>query len=373
MTNRRPSQRGGLGYAAICDALRARVARGELRPGDRLAPMRELAAELGVNVNTVARAYAELAREGVLVSQAGGGTHVAADPQGAPYQQAREARLHDIVGRAVLQALGLGYRPEQVEAAVVAQAGRWRSQEGHAPSPPLAETPLVFVGSHDLTIELLASRLALRQPPIHLQARYAGSLEGLLSLARGEAHLAGCHLLDEQTGEYNAPFVVRLLPGRAVTLVTLALREQGLIVRPGNPKSIGGPADLARPDVAVAARQYGSGTRALLDYRLRQAGISPEALPAGTRAYDTHLAVAGAIAGGVADVGLGIRAAARAYGLDFIPLATERYELAIPERRLAEPNIRAVLETLDDEGFRRAAEALGGYDLSVTGRRRTIG
>jgi molybdate-binding protein/DNA-binding transcriptional regulator YhcF (GntR family) len=337
-----------------------------------LAPVRELAAELGVNVNTVARAYAELAREGVLVGQAGSGTRVAAEPEGALYRQAREARLQDIVGRAVLHALGLGYRPEQVEAAVVAQIGRWRVHADRASAPSPADAPVLFVGSHDLTLDLLAARLALREPLIHLDARWTGSLEGLLALARGEAHLAGCHLLDEQTGDYNAPFVARLLPGRVVTLVTLALREQGLIVQRGNPKGVVTPADLARPDVAVAVRQYGSGTRALMEYLLRQGGIASDVLQAGTRTYDTHLAVAGAVAGGVADVGLGIRGAARAHDLDFIPVATERYELAIPERHLANAGVQALLETLDDEAFRRTAEALGGYDLSETGQRRTI-
>ncbi|MBA2451204.1 MAG: GntR family transcriptional regulator [Chloroflexi bacterium] len=373
MTKIPGERRGTIGYADIGDMLRARVARGELRPGDRLVPVRELAGQLRVNVNTVARAYAELARQGVVVTHAGGGTHVAAPAEGALFREAREARLRELVGSAVLQALGLGYRPEQIEAAVLGQLARWQAVEPPAPAreQPVEQT-VVFAGSHDLTLDLLAARLRRRDLPVWLTATYGGSLEGLMALARGEAHLAGCHLLDEQTGDYNAPFVTRLLPGRPVALVTLALREQGFLLRPGNPKRIQAPADLARPDVAVAARQRGSGTQVLLEHELRRIGITLEAVRTGDRAYATHLAVAGAVAEGGADVGLGIRGAARAYGLDFIPIATERYELAIPERLLDQPSVQAVLATLVDDDFRRTVHELGGYDVAETGRRRMV-
>jgi putative molybdopterin biosynthesis protein len=193
-----------------------------------------------------------------------------------------------------------------------------------------------------------------------------------MALAREETHLAGCHLLDEQTGEYNAPFVARLLPGRPVVLVTLALREQGLIVRAGNPKAIRALRDLARADVIVATRQRGSGTQVLLEHELRRAGLAPAAVKTGDRVYRTHVAVAGAVAEGGADVGLGIRGAARAYGLDFVPLATERYELALPEHLLDQPGPRALLSILAEEDFKRTVQELGGYDVSEMGRRRRV-
>jgi putative molybdopterin biosynthesis protein len=373
MTSRPTGQRGGLGYAQIGDLVRARIARGELKPGDRLAPVRELAAELGVNVNTVARAYADLAREGVVVTHAGGGTHVAPQPEGALYQRAREGRLGEIVGSAVLQALGLGYRPEQIEAALLGQLARWQVETPAEPTRPKpAEQTVLFAGSHDLTLDLLAARLQRREPPVWLQTEFSGSLEGLMALAHDQAHLAGCHLLDEQTGEYNAPFVARLLPGQPIVLVTLALREQGLMVRPGNPKAIRTLADLVRPDVAVALRQRGSGTQVLLEHELRRAGLGSTAPRAGQRVYGTHVAVAGAVAEGGADVGLGIRGAARAFGLEFLPIATERYELALPERLLDQPAVSAVLATLDDEDFKRTVQELGGYDVAETGRRRLV-
>ncbi len=372
MTIQRRSRGGALGYAQIGDLVRARVARGELQAGDRLTPVRELAAELGVNVNTVARAYADLAREGVVVAHAGGGTHVATQPAGTGYLQVREARLREMLGGPILQALGLGYRAEQIEATVVTLLGRWRVDQTPALRVPLPQETVILAGSHDLTLDLLAARLRLRQPAVQVDARYGGSLEGLIALARDEAHLAGCHLLDEQSGDYNAPFVSRVLPGREIALVTLALREQGLLTRPGNPKGLRACADLGRADLTVAVRQRGSGTQVLLEHELRRSGVPIGQIQSGDREYETHLALAAAIAGGAADVGLGIRGAARAFGLEFIAVATERYELAIPAHRLEEPGIRAVLDILGQDDFLNAARELGGYDVSETGRQRMV-
>jgi molybdate-binding protein/DNA-binding transcriptional regulator YhcF (GntR family) len=361
------------GYAGIRDMLWARIARGELQAGDRLPSVRELAGQLGVNVNTVARAYAELAREGAVVAQAGGGTRVAPLPEPGLFQQARDARLNELMSSTVLQALGLGYRPEQVAAAVLGQLARWRAAEPAQPAPERrAERAIVFAGSHDLTIDLLAARVQRREPPTWLSTSFEGSLAGLMALARGEAHLAGCHLLDEQTGEYNTPFVARLLPGQSVVLATVALREQGLIVRAGNPLGVSSVADLARPELTVAVRQRGSGTQVLLEHELRARGIDPSTLRDSNRVYGTHVAVAGTVAEGGADVGLGIRSAARVYGLDFVAVATERYELAIPERLVDEPGLQSILATLEEDDFRRTVRELGGYDVSETGRRRLV-
>lgn len=374
MTSQASALRGGLGYQQIADLLRARVARGELRPGDRVTSVRELAGQVGVNVNTVARAYAELAREGVLVSHAGGGTRVAATAEAGLFQRARQARLQELVGGVVLQTLGLGYRPEQIEAALLGQLTRWSAVEPpERVEPSLDESAVLFAGSHDPTLDLLAARLRRRDPPVWLSTTFTGSLEGLMALAHDEAHLAGCHLLDEQTGDYNAPFVARLLPGQAVLLVTLAQREQGLIVRSGNPFDIATVADLLRPGVSFAGRQRGSGTQVLLEFGLRRAGLDPAALQTDGRVYRTHSAVAGAVAEGGATAGLGIRAAARAFGLDFVPVATERYELAIPERLIEQPGPRAVLATLEEDGFQRTVRELGGYDIAQAGQRRRVG
>jgi putative molybdopterin biosynthesis protein len=234
------------------------------------------------------------------------------------------------------------------------------------------ESTVLVVGSHDVALDVLADFLRRAHPSAALASAHVGSLGGLLALHRGEAHMAGIHLLDEATGEYNVPYVRRHLPDRAVTLVTLAHREQGLLVPPGNPKKIQTIADLARPGVRFINRQRGAGTRLLLDYELRRAGISPGQIQGYDREVYTHMAVAVAVATGAADVGLGILAAARAMGLDFVPVAHERFDLAIPEDYLSAPGVGQVLAVLERDDFRRAVAALGGYDLSRTGTRLSV-
>lgn len=234
------------------------------------------------------------------------------------------------------------------------------------------EGTVLIVGSHDVALDVLADFLRREYPSAALASAHVGSLGGLLALHRGEAHMAGIHLLDETTGEYNVPYVRLHLPGRAVTLVTLAHREQGLLVPPGNPKRIQTVADLARPGVRFINRQRGAGTRLLLDYELRRAGISPGQIGGYDREVYTHMAVAVTVATGAADVGLGILAAARAMGLDFVPVAHERFDLAIPDEHLAAPGVQQVLAVLERDDFRRAVAALGGYDLSRTGTRLSV-
>ena len=179
--------------------------------------------------------------------------------------------------------------------------------------------------------------------------------------------MAGAHLLDEESGIYNVSYIRRYLPGIGVRLVNLVLREQGLIVAPGNPKAIRGIEDLARPDVTFINRQAGSGTRILLDYRLRQLGIDP----AGIRGYETdeytHMAVAVAVLSGAADAGLGIHAAARALGLDFIPVVTEQYDLVIPEAHFNTDKVQVLLAVIGSGAFQKRVAALGGYSTEKTG------
>jgi len=220
---------------------------------------------------------------------------------------------------------------------------------------------IVAIGSHDLTLDLLADELGRRAPGWRLSSANVGSLGGLLALGRGEAHLVGSHLLDAETGEYNVGYIRRLLPGSPVVLLGFVQRQQGLIVSKGNPKGIHALADLARPDVIFLNRQRGAGTRVLLDYRLRQAGINPRAIQGYERQEFTHLAVAAAVASGAADCGLGILAAARALGLDFVPLDHERYDLVIPACFYDDGSLDVLLAIIRDPAFAARVEALGGY------------
>ncbi len=241
--------------------------------------------------------------------------------------------------------------------------------------PDTVERTIVAIGSHDLSLDLLAQHLAERSPGLRLSSANAGSLGGLIALRRGECHLAGSHLLDPESGEYNWPYVRRYLPDLPVVLVTLVRREQGLIVAPGNPLGITGLADLARPEVRFVNRQRGAGTRVLLDYHLERLGIAPEQVRGYRREEITHLAVAVAVASGVADCGLGIRAAAQALGLDFVPVAWERYDLVIPrtfyEEARAGGLLAPLLDLLHDDRFRQAIAALPGYDPTPMGEEPT--
>jgi putative molybdopterin biosynthesis protein len=231
--------------------------------------------------------------------------------------------------------------------------------------PSEIERTLVHIGSHDLCLDLLAQFLA--DAGRRFTSANAGSLGGLMALRRGDAHLAGSHLLDPATGEYNVSYVKQYLPDLPVVLLTFMHREQGLIVAPGNPKRISGLADLARDDLHYVNRQRGAGTRVLLDYHLDKLGIAPERIQGYRREEYTHLAVAVAVQSGAADCGLGIAAAARALNLDFIPLAQERYDLVIPRVHYESDLLRPLLDLISGPNLRRAIAGLPGYDTTHMG------
>lgn len=235
---------------------------------------------------------------------------------------------------------------------------------------PLAEVEntIVAIGSHDLTLDLMSSLLRRVPSSVNLSSSHIGSLGGLIALRRGEAHLAGSHLLDEATGEYNVSYIERYLSGVPVVLVNLVGRVQGLIVKRGNPCQIHSLEDLLRPDLTFVNRQRGSGTRVLLDYKLRELGATPEDVCGYQREEYSHLAVAAAVNGGSADVGLGILSAARALDLDFIPLLNEQYDLVIPRAHYESDLLQPLLGLLSSEEFQQAVEALGGYDITRMGQ-----
>jgi putative molybdopterin biosynthesis protein len=233
--------------------------------------------------------------------------------------------------------------------------------------PAEVANTIVVTGSHDLALDLLASHLRGFAPDIRLTSANVGSLGGLLALKRRDAHMAGSHLLDEETGEYNWPFVERLLPGEDILLVNLAYRDQGMIVLPGNPQELRSLDDLTRPDVRFVNRQKGSGTRVLLDYHLKQRGIQPERIVGYEREEYTHMAVAADVLSGTATVGLGILAAARALGLEFIPLFKERYDLVVPRRHWESALFEPLRQTLASPAYREAVVDLGGYDVTNMG------
>jgi len=232
-------------------------------------------------------------------------------------------------------------------------------------APTELERTIFAIGSHDLTLDVVAHFLSERNR--RLVSSNVGSLGGLVALKRGEGHFGGSHLLDPETGEYNLSYIEQYLPDTPLKLVSWVRREQGLLVAKGNPKRIESLADLAREDVSYVNRQRGAGTRVLLDYHLKQLGISSEQVQGYDQVEYTHLAVAAAVLSGRADCGLGVAAAAQALELDFIPLYQEQYELVIPKAHLEGDLLAPLFDLMHDKNFRQAVAAMRGYDVSYMG------
>jgi putative molybdopterin biosynthesis protein len=228
------------------------------------------------------------------------------------------------------------------------------------------EGTLLAMGSHDPMLDLLGQYYAASAAGYRLASTNVGSLGGLVALRRREAHVAGIHLFDPESAAYNLPYIRKYLPDVEVQLITFAHREQGLIVAQGNPLGIASLDDL--PRVRYVNRQRGAGTRILLDYELEQRGISADQVSGYDHEEYTHLAVAAAVASGIADCGLGVRNAALAMNLDFVPVTWERYDLVIPQAHLEDPKVRAFMEVLTSDSFKAALGQQAGYDISETGK-----
>ena len=223
---------------------------------------------------------------------------------------------------------------------------------------------VMVTGSHDLILDVLGDMMPNLYPGMHVSSTHVGSMGGLMALQRGEAHVAPTHMLDEATGSYNIPYLKKLMKEPTV-LVKGVGRVQGIMVKKGNPLNIQSIEDLKK--VRFVNRQRGAGTRLLLDYKLKQLGISPDELNGYEHEVATHMAVAALVNSESADAGLGIRSAAVAMDLDFIPVGDEEYDFAIPVRFMQEPHIQAFLELLRSDAFHARLAELGGYTWDHAG------
>ncbi len=324
-----------------------------------------MTAQWHCTVGTVQRAYQELARQGLVISRAGQGTHVLKAPQPGSDTPLRRASMVHRAEAFLLEMLTAGYTLEEIDAAIDQAKERWQII---ARQPQAAEeNTLRFAGSHDPVLAWLATHFPQIVPRFHLTLGFTGSLGGLIALAQGKADLAGCHLWDEQTDSYNEPFVRRLLPGKRVALVTLAHRRLGLMQRNDSPYSVASLVDLAQPGLTFANRQAGSGTRVWLDAALAKQGIAAEGIKGYAKELDTHFEVAAAVAEGRADAGFGLETAAQSYGLAFTYLVRERYDLVIPAENMARPSVSRLVDWLGSPAARQAIASLTGYDLEETG------
>ena len=230
------------------------------------------------------------------------------------------------------------------------------------------ERTILCTGSHDLSLDLLNDYLRRHDPAFPLASTHVGSLGGIMAIREGMCHIAGSHLLDPADGSYNTSYIRKYLPGRDVRIITLVHREQGFIVPRGNPRKISGIKDLFADNCTFINRQAGSGTRVLLDYELNRHGLDPDGIIGYSQDEYTHMAVAVAVLSGKADTGLGIKSAANALGLDFVPLVEERYDLLIPGALFETPMIQAIVQIINTASFQQTVEQLGGYSTRDTGK-----
>lgn len=227
---------------------------------------------------------------------------------------------------------------------------------------------LVVIGSHDPLLDELADMLHLGDPRLYMSSSHVGSMGGIMAIRRGEAHMAGCHLLDTADGTYNRSFIRKYFPKGDVKLVSCVGRQQGLMVARGNPLNIRSFADISRQGIHYVNRQKGSGTRILTDYLCSREKVEPSDVYGYTREELTHTSVAAQIACGSADVGMGIYSAAKLYDLDFIPICIEEYDLIIPDHAWDSPMVQQLLTILRSDAFREKILSMGGYTIDHPGQ-----
>lgn len=250
-----------------------------------------------------------------------------------------------------------------------AKARAFIFQEMILPENP-EKNAIPVLGSHDLALEAVSNHLQQKEnAQLNLIMLPIGSLDGLIALRQGRARIAGCHLLDVESGEYNIPFVRHLFPEQDIALVTLAHREQGLIITKGNPKQITSLQDLIRDNIRMVNRNKGSGTRLWLDGTLSNLALPSENLRGYKQEVQTHTAVAQAVLEGRADVGLGLQAAASKLDLDFVPLFQERFDLVLFEEQLEDKRIAPLFDFLNSAAFRKIVQNLGGYQTEHSGEK----
>lgn len=354
-------------YEKIAESIRQQILDGRITPGERLDSVREMASKWNCTPGTVQRAYQLLVQQGLITSHAGQGTKVVDDIEHAIYQDVPLRRVA-LVHRAeayFLEMLTSGYTIPEIEDAMRQAMDRWRVVRQR---PAHRDEHIVsFSGSHDIGISWIASHFSDIYPGHQMELQFVGSLGGLIALAEDNADIAGSHLWDEESRSFNAPFIRRILPGRVVALVTIAKRRIGLVLPSGNPAKIKGLEDLNRDGLRFINRQPGSGTRVWLDIALNKLRIPTGEIHGFENEVNTHYAVARAIADGEADVGIGLETVAKSYGLEFILLWHDRYDLIIPESKISIPAIGALVNWLGGESSKELITSLGGYDVEETG------
>lgn len=362
-------------YQRLAESIRRDILDGKLHPGDQLPSIRQMTAEWDCTPGTVQRAYQALTLQGLASTLAGKGTFVSHEVNQRRMQAEAPLRQASMVHRAetfLLESLASGYNLEEIQRSLNLAMDRWRSlqQTSAAPAPPT--DTIRFSGSHDMAVAWLANNLPQILPGIRLEAHYSGSLGGLMALAEGTADLAGCHLWDAETHTYNDAFLRKLFPGKDLLAIHLADRNLGWILQLGNPYHVQTVEDLVQPGLRFVNRQSGSGTRVWLDAALQSAGIPAEQVSGYNHAKATHSEFARAIAEDQADVGLGLESAAADFGLEFILLIQEQYDLVAFAQVGESLPISTLINWLHTPDARALVASLPGYDATHTGEMREL-
>ena len=357
-------------YDTIAETFRRQILSGEIKTGERLPSVRSVAGKWACTIGSVQKAFQQLSDQGLVSSRAGQGTFVVYGTSSNQFLPFRRVNLLHRSEAFLLEVLGAGYEPVEIEETVREGLDRFRViRPNNTPAP---KNILRFNGSHDLAIAWIASHFKEIAPGWVLELNFTGSLRGLMALENNQAEIAGCHLWDEETNSYNLPFIQKLLPGKHLEVVTLCTRSIGLMVAPGNPMMIRSLEDLARPGLKFLNRQDGSGIRVWLDAQIRKLGISSAKINGYADEVSTHSEVALAIAEKRVDAGIGIEAAAGQYGLDFLPLTKEQYDLVFPELIIHHPAVVKLLGWLAGTDARKEIAGIPGYEVEKTGNRYTI-
>jgi molybdate-binding protein/DNA-binding transcriptional regulator YhcF (GntR family) len=352
-------------YLQIAASIRRDIASGMYKSGDALPSIRRMTETWHCTIGTIQRAFQKLASEGLISIHVGKRTTVNGS---IPVQKTDSLRRANLIHRSetfLLEMLTSGFTPVEAEDAFRIALDRWRtiSQSQQLNN----QNTLRFAGSHDLAVAWLATHFEEVCPGYELNLNFSGSIAGLMSLMEGKSDLAGAHLLDDETGIYNIPFLHSLFPGEKLALTTLAHRRIGFIVKLGNPKNVRKIEDLAREDITFVNRLAGSGTRVYLDSLLRKKGIKTDQIMGYENQKNTHSEVAAEVARGRTDVGIGLEAAAIAYHLDFIFLTLERYDFVTKARIFEKESFQNIITWLKGEPFRLLLERLGGYEHQESG------
>ena len=356
------SQQKLAGLAGISRQAYAAVEAGTATPSTEAAL--RLARALGTRVDGLF-SLAEDSPPAVQAELVGAAESDESISQQAPARRARLVQVgHRLLARPLLGTVAVRHSLVEADGLILRGPVEGNLVEVQPFDAGEVRTPTIVMLGCDPAAALVESELG--RHGIRLVWVEEGSYQALAGLARGEAHVAGCHLKDDASGLYNLSWVQRVIPFPC-TLVTFADWQQGLIVAPGNPKDVHGVEDLAKREVRIVNRPSGSGSRSLLDRLLKQSSIPTTEVAGYEEEVGGHLAVASAVASGQVDAGVAVQSAASTMGLEFVPLEEERYDLVIPDHFLNQPEVQVLLDLLDRPSLQRRVEALGGYDVSTMG------